>query len=177
MNLFGWSEGKSQPDENDLVHLMTSGVASSISEGDIQYMIGSRQAFKKANKFEIYLDNEKLDEVSTFDYLSLRISNTLSWEYHVNRLCQRMYPKFGLLNRLSLFLLSSVLLRIYKQTVLPILDYGSTVWHECGIIQTKRVEKLQNREMRIILHQGRRKCTQDMRNELKLLTLVVEDVS
>ena len=25
--------------------------------------------------------------------------------------------------------------------------------------------------MRIILHQGRRKCTQDMRNELKLLTL------
>ena len=62
-------------------------------------LIGSRQALKKANKIEIYLDNEKLDEVSTFDYLGLRISNTLSWEYHVNRLCQRMYPKFGLLNR------------------------------------------------------------------------------
>ena len=70
-----------------------------------------------------------------------------------------------------MFLPSSVLLRIYKQTVLPILDYGSTVWHECGITQTKRVEKLQNRAMRIILHQGRRKCTQDMRDELKLLTL------
>ena len=64
-----------------------------------------------------------------------------------------------------------MLLRIYKQTILPILDYGSTVWHECGIIQTRRVEKLQSRALRIILHKGRRKCSQEMRNELKLLTL------
>ena len=55
-------------------------------------LIGSREALKK--------DNEKLDEVSTFDYLGLCISNTLFWKYHVNRLCQRMYPKFGLFNRL-----------------------------------------------------------------------------
>ena len=64
---------------------------------------------------------------------------------HVNKLCQRTYPKFGLFNRISFFLPKVILLRIYKQTILPILDYGSIVWHECGSTQTKRVEKLQNR--------------------------------
>ena len=55
--------------------------------------------------------------------------------------------------------------------------YGSIVLHEYGSIQTRRGEKLQNRAMRIILHEGRRKCAQEMRNELKLLTLKVGDVS
>jgi hypothetical protein len=108
--------------------------------------------------------------ITTFDYLGVRISNILSWEQLVSRICQRLYPKLGLLNRISSFLPSVILLRIYKQTKLPISDYGSTVSHECGIIQTKRVKKLQNRAFRIILHQGRRKCSHQ-RSELKLLSL------
>ncbi len=134
-------------------------------------VIGSRHALKRANDIEIYLDKEIVDVVTTFDYLGVRLTNTLSWEQHVSRISQRLYPKLGLLNRISSFLPPVMLLRIYKQTILPILDYGSTVWHECGIIQTRRVEKLQNRALRIILHKGRRKCSQEMRNELKLLTL------
>ena len=46
-----------------------------------------------------------------------------------------------------------------------------TLRFECRSTQTKRLGELQNRAMRIILHQVRRKCTQEMRNELKLLTL------
>ena len=125
-------------------------------------VIGSRQALKKANKIEIYLDNKILDVVTTFDYLGVRINNILSWEHHIGRICQRLYPKLGLLNRISSFLPSTILLRIYKQTILPILDYGSTVWLECGTIQTRQVEKLQNRALRIILHEGRRKCSQEI---------------
>ena len=61
-----------------------------------KYMvIGSRQAMKKANNIGIYLDSEMLDEVTTFDYLGVRICNVLSWEHHVNKICQRMYTKFG----------------------------------------------------------------------------------
>ena len=135
-------------------------------------VIGSRQALKKMNKIEIYLENKILDVVTTFDYLAVRINNILSWEHHIGRICQRLYPKLGLLNRISSFLPSTILLRISKQTILPILDYGSTVRHECGTIQTRRVEKLQNRALRIIVHEGRRKCSQEMRNELNLLSLL-----
>ena len=53
-------------------------------------VIGSRQALKKANKTEIYLDNKILDVVTTFDYLGVRINNILSWEHHIGRICQRL---------------------------------------------------------------------------------------
>ena len=45
-----------------------------------------------------------------------------------------------LLNRMSAFLPRYVLLCIYKQTILPILDYCSIVLHECGSTPTKRVK-------------------------------------
>ena len=77
-----------------------------------------------------------------------------------------------LLSRMPAFLPRYVLLRIYKQTILPILDYCSIVWYECGPTLTKRVEKLQNRALRIILQERRTKsCIQEMRSDLNLLSL------
>jgi hypothetical protein len=35
-----------------------------------------------------------------------------------------MYPKLKKLNRISSFLSPKTLLRFYKQTILPVLDYG-----------------------------------------------------
>ena len=76
------------------------------------------------------------------------------------------HSRLSLLNRISLFLPTPVLLRIYKQTILPILDYCSNVWHDCGSTLTKKVELVQNRVMRIILKVGRKTCTQEMRKKI-----------
>ena len=65
-----------------------------------------------------------------------------------------------------------VLFHISKQTILPISDYCSIVCHECGSTLTKRVEKLQNRALRMILQEQRTKCTQEMRSDLKLAIAV-----
>ena len=66
-------------------------------------VIRSWQALKKVNKIEIYLDNKILDVVTTFDYLGVHVSNILSWEHHIRRICQRLYPMLGLLNHISFF--------------------------------------------------------------------------
>ena len=76
-----------------------------------------------------------------------------------------------MLNRISSFLNRNILLRIYKQTVLPLLDYGCVLWGECSKENAQRLERLQNRAMRIILHADRKTCTQKMRAELLLLSL------
>ena len=77
-----------------------------------------------------------------------------------------------MLNRVSVFLSSSVLLRIYKQTILPIFDYGCIVWGDCGKGNAKRLERLQNKAMRIILNANRKTCSQEMRIKLNVLSLV-----
>ena len=76
-----------------------------------------------------------------------------------------------MLNRISSYLSRNVLVRIYKQTVLPILDYGCVVWGDCGKAYSKRLERLQNQAMRIILAANRKTCSQDMRAKLCLLSL------
>ena len=63
------------------------------------------------------------------------------------------------------------MLRIYKQTVLPLLDYGCVIWGECSKENAQCLERLQNRAMRIILHADRMTCTRKMRAKLFLLSL------
>ena len=63
------------------------------------------------------------------------------------------------------------LLRIYKQTILPALDYGCMAWAECGKGNSQRLERQQNQAMRIILSANRKTCTQGMRTKLGLLSL------
>ena len=63
-----------------------------------------------------------------------------------------------------------IVLKIYKVTILPISDYGSTVWG----LRSKNsefLERLQNKAMRIILRTNHLTCTQFIREKLGLLTL------
>ena len=45
-------------------------------------------------------------------------------------------------NRISSFLSRKTLLRIYKQTILPVLDYGCIVWADCAKQNSQRLERL-----------------------------------
>ena len=76
-----------------------------------------------------------------------------------------------MLNRIAPFLSQRVLLNIYKQTILPIVDYGCIVWGDCGKNNSQRLERLQNQAMRTILSTNRNTCSQEMRSKLSLLSL------
>lgn len=75
------------------------------------------------------------------------------------------------LNRVSKYLSWKVLRTIYKQTILPSVDYGCMVWGDCGKQNTLHLECVQNQAMRIILGANRRTCTQFMRSKLMVLSL------
>ena len=99
------------------------------------------------------------------------MDHLLKWNKQVNYITGRVCHKLTMLNRDSKFLSSSVLLRIYKQTILPIFYYGCIVWGDCGKGNAKRLERLQNKAMRIILNANRKTCSQEMRIKLNLLSL------
>ena len=52
--------------------------------------------------------------------------------------------------RISLFLPMRTWKVLYNALVLLNMDYCCVVWHECGVIQLKRIERLQNSGMRVI---------------------------
>ena len=94
-------------------------------------LIGSRHSVANSREFNIYLGRKVLKQSDHFSYLGVDIDSRLNWNNRVSRVTARMYPKLKQLNRISSFLSSKTLLRIYKQTILPVLDYGCIVWTDC----------------------------------------------
>ena len=109
---------------------------------------------------QIFLDGKQLRQTDSFKYLGVYIDPHISWNTRVRAISQRIYPKLKLLNRISKYLGRNVLLAIYKQTILPIMDYGCVVWGDCGKQNAQHLERLQNQAMRIILGANRKTCTQ-----------------
>ena len=87
------------------------------------------------------------------------------------KLCTKIYPKLCFLNRLSHFLSHEMLLKIYKQTILPAIDYGSIIWIDCSKVMSDKLERLQNQAPRSIPKKDRKKCTQWLREKCHLLSL------
>ena len=72
------------------------------------------------------------------------------------KLCTKIYPKLCFLNRLSHFLSHEMLLKIYKQTILPAIDYGSIIWIDCSKVMSDKLERLQNQAPRSIPKKGQK---------------------
>ncbi|MCG8403612.1 MAG: hypothetical protein MI923_00300, partial [Phycisphaerales bacterium] len=81
---------------------------------------------------DILLNSNKLNVVETFKYLRVTVDSCLNWELHISQLIERVSSQIALLNRLAGFLDTKILLRIYKHTILSVIDYGCIVWHECN---------------------------------------------
>ena len=83
-------------------------------------LLGSRPALTAAidTIIDIYLQDQRLNEVDSYKYLGVYVDRNLSWDYHMKYICQRVYPKLRMLNRISSFLSQDILLLIYKQNLL-----------------------------------------------------------
>ena len=129
-------------------------------------VIASQNALKTTRDISIFYGNSILKQQKHFKYLGVVVDESLSWNNHMSYVLS-----LKLLNRISSFLGPAILLKIYKVTILPILDYGCTVWGFCSKKKSDFLERLQNKAMRIILRTNRLTCTQFMREKLGLLTL------
>ena len=99
------------------------------------------------------------------------VDSALNWSPHIDHICKQTYPKLRLLNGLSGFLCSDVLIKIYKATILPILDYACIVWMDCPKKLSNKLERLQNQTLRIIFCKYRGTCSQVLRDQVKILTV------
>ena len=88
-------------------------------------VIGSRYSVANAHDLHVELNGEILKQSDHFRYLGVDIDSCLTWKKHV--FISANVPKLKILNRISAFLGCKTLLRIYKQTILPALDYRCMV--------------------------------------------------
>ena len=131
-------------------------------------VIALHRAVKSARDIRISYGDSLLEQKRSFKYLTVIVDESLCWNSHISY----VYPKLKLLNRISSFLDPTTLLKTYKATILPTLDYGCILWGSCSKKNSDLLERLQNKAMRTILRANDMTCLQTRRDKRGLLTLV-----
>ena len=112
-------------------------------------VFGSRSAVKKANNVRIYMQGSLLQRVPTFKYLGTVLDPTLNFTHHLDSAIRIVTHKMTLLAKLKRYLNNSVAIQIYKSMILPYLDYADVIFHNTNVSHLDKLQRLQNRCLRI----------------------------
>ena len=110
-------------------------------------IIGSNvKECSKSKKWE----NDGILTVENLTYLGVNIDRKLNFEKFVNNTISRAHGRLTTLSRLRKILDMKTTLLIYKQTILPILDYLCFLVESSTQKKIKKLQPIQNRAVRIV---------------------------
>ena len=82
--------------------------------------------------------------------LGIEIDSKLNFSFHISAICKKAARQLNALSRISRYLDVSSRKIIYNSFVASNLNYCPLVWHFCGVTNSKKVDKIQERCLRII---------------------------
>lgn len=124
--------------------------------------------------FTYTLNGTKLEQVSTYKYLGVYISNDLSWHSHINYITNNACRTLGYLRRNFRQAPAHLKLQLYQTLIRPKLEYASAVWDPAQSTLIDTLESVQNRSARFILNNYARTASVTlMKSTLHLPDLVM----
>ena len=87
-------------------------------------LFGSKSKTSKLPPFEVKVQHEPLDLVVNYKYLGLTLDDKLNYNKHVPNTISKVTPKLKQLRRMRYFLDTKAANLVYKNMILPILEYG-----------------------------------------------------
>ena len=100
--------------------------------------------------FEYKLGNSVLSETDGHPYLSVHISNKLSWNSHIHQISPKANRTLGFIMRNFYPCPKHVKESAYKTLVRPLLEYSSAAWDPYTKNLTNQIEKVQKRAARFV---------------------------
>ena len=116
-------------------------------------LIGSRQRLNTFNRLPSFtIDSNSIKQVEFTKSLGVYIDQNLTWNVHIEHIFKKIASCIGILKRSRSFVPFEMLLCIYMYNALvqPHFDYCSVVWGNCNKSLSIKLQKLQNRAVRIL---------------------------
>ena len=93
---------------------------------------------------DLYLNGNKIERVTQFNYVGLILQVNLSWNKHISHISLKVSKTIGILNRLKSIYPRKVLLTLYNTLILPHFNYWILSWesvlrenHQLHLLQKK----------------------------------------
>ena len=117
-------------------------------------LIGTHQRLAKVDSFNVEAQNTELDRVYKFKYLGVVLDPWLSWNDHIDYITTKISSRLGMLRKARKVVPRESCITLYDAMILPLFDYCSAVWANCGKTNCDFLDRLQRRAVSII--EGRR---------------------
>ena len=137
-----------------------------------QFMVLSKRGRdKEVEKLQIKVNGEVLRKCDNVKFLGVIVDHQLSWRDHVEAVRRKCLGGLAQLHKVKDALPTRLRKLLYQSLILPHLDYCAVVWAECSKGDADKVQRLQNRGMRLILGKKWDHHSKDLRTELGWMTL------
>jgi len=122
--------------------------------------------------FTYEMSNSPLNTVLEHTYLGIRLHHKLSWEPHVNYTCGKANRLLGFMKRNLHNAPTQIKEYLYKQLLLPSIEYCSAIWDPYHQTLVSKLEMIQHRAARFVLNKpwyrsGQQHSVTDMLNHLQ----------
>jgi hypothetical protein len=131
----------------------------------------SRISEQAVNQINISVDVQLISEVTECQYLGVTIDQHLKFGIQLENTIAKLNRAMGILKRTAQYIPVESRKLLYNTLVLPHFDYGSTIWGGTTNTQLDRLQRIQNRAMRIILRCNRRTRVFDMLSSLRWMNV------
>lgn len=117
------------------------------------------------------LDGTKIERVDVMKYLGIIIDDRLRFKDHCDYVLKKVGKKTSFLNRVGNYVSAYTRCIIYKTIIAPHFEYCATLLINMGDTQLDRLQKAQNRAMRVILQCDIRTKIECMRQVLQFMSI------
>ena len=116
-------------------------------------LIGSRQKLSSLAVLPaLEINGTHLNRVNFTKSLGVLIDENLTWSNHINAISKKISSGIGSIKRISHCVPPATLQNIYHGLVQSHFDYCSVVWGNCTKTLSDKLQKLQNRAVRVLTH-------------------------
>ena len=129
---------------------------------------GTQASVRNMNEVNVSLGGEVIEEVSTFNYLWMKLDNCLTFNDHINYISGKTFVKIKLLGKLGKILDRGTLQLVYKTLIRPVIEYGDIVYHGVSNKNADILQPLQNTVCRAILRTNMYAHIDDMHCQINM---------
>ncbi len=135
-----------------------------------QFMVLSKRGRdKEVEKLQIKVNVEVLRKCDKVKFLGVIVDRQLSWKDCVEAVRRKCLGGLTQLHKVKDALPMRLRKLLYQSLILPPLDYSGVVWAECSKGDADKVQRLQNREMRLILGKKWDHPSKDLRMDVQVM--------
>ena len=139
-----------------------------INTNKTKYVLFNNSSRLNSDAHTLTFKGKLLERQTQFNYLGVILDEHLTFENQIKSTINKVSAKISQLKKLRRFLNTRASLLVYKNMILPILEYGDIYMSSSTVAYRKKLQVLQNRALKCALGKDNRYDTKQLHAEAKI---------